>query len=1023
MITSKQRFYHFCKLSSPYLLLILLVALFFWKIIFQSKVLLPGDIVTGVYFPWLDYKWGYIVGVPVKNPITSDVVSFTFPMQTYAISLLKAGKLPLWNPYILTGIPLMANFQSAPFAVTNIYYWLFETITAWNFKIISSHLLAAIFMYFLLRDWKISKEASITGSILYAFSGFNLIWSQWNAHTLVAAFIPLLILLTKKVFCSRSLFWTALFAISFGFQIYAGYPQVVIYTVMAIGLFWVLWSVSDHNSDQKSKVIGTVLLLVGGLLGVGFAALQIFPAAELLNTSQREVEPLSADLAFLPIDKLITFIAPDYFGNHTTYNFWHTQDYTSNTGFIGVVALTLGFIGLSAPYGLQKRYFVILALLAIVLSFNTPISHLLWRSGVIGFQAASAHRALILWCFSASALAALGYDLLQRGKTKLITLVLALVPAITIFVIFASLLLWHPPYMSHTTVALRNMIFPLLILCSLIMLLLIHKLNRKVILVLVSAVLIIEVFRFGWKFTPIVDRSLVYPTTPTIDYLLNQEQPFRVTADDVIPINFLMTYGVQTIEGYDAIYPRYISMFLSVLNSEDVDNSVGMGRYGQVDNQNGPLLDLVNAKYYVALKRDKDDKPSESGDYIKDYQAEKFVTVFSDKSTSVLESTKALPRAFMVYEWENAKSDTDALKRLIDPSFNFANKIAFSSAPLYDPQENSTQKNSVVFNRYQSELVSLTVSTDAPGYLFMSDAWYPGWKVYIDAGEAVIERANYAFRAVHVPQGAHIVEFKYEPSSAITGLKVTAISICGIILILLVHLRSQHFRKRIDYMTTKTHINTSSADAAKLHENVPPDWYHDSIQKNIGQRFWHNTRFTEVAKLMEPVAEKVLDIGSADGVFSQVILEKTDASSVIGIDVLKTSVNWANKHWKAEKRLSFKVGNAHKLDFRGNSFDAVFALEVMEHVSEPDKVLKEIYRVLKNGGYAVLLVPSDNKLFQIVWFIWTKFMRGRIWDDCHVQSFNSGNSLAKHGKRAGFKVEKDHYFLLGMLNAVKLRKK
>jgi len=217
-------------------------------------------------------------------------------------------------------------------------------------------------------------------------------------------------------------------------------------------------------------------------------------------------------------------------------------------------------------------------------------------------------------------------------------------------------------------------------------------------------------------------------------------------------------------------------------------------------------------------------------------------------------------------------------------------------------------------------------------------------------------------------------------------------------------------------------MNKSLQSAANLHKNVPPDWYYSSIKKNLGQRYWHTSRFKNVTKYSEKVNGVVLDIGSADGVFSKVILDATQAKELIGIEALQKSVDWANKHWKKEKRLKFTVGNAHKLSFKNNFFEAVYILEVLEHVSDPLLVLKEIKRVLKKDGYAILLVPTDSNLFNIIWYIWTKFWRGKIWDDCHIQSFKN-DSLITLSKKAGFKIEVDKKFIFGMLQLIKVRKK
>lgn len=209
--------------------------------------------------------------------------------------------------------------------------------------------------------------------------------------------------------------------------------------------------------------------------------------------------------------------------------------------------------------------------------------------------------------------------------------------------------------------------------------------------------------------------------------------------------------------------------------------------------------------------------------------------------------------------------------------------------------------------------------------------------------------------------------------------------------------------------------------AAHLHEKVPPGWYFNSIRKNILQRYWHLRRFEEVTNVIEPSNGRILDIGCADGVFTNEILKKSKAKEIIAIDVLNESLNWARVHWAEEQRIKFMVGDAHNLRFDSNSFDAVFALEVLEHVYKPLDVLTEIKRVLKKGGYAVFLVPSDSLLFRVLWeFIWTK-TRGKIWKDTHIQSYRK-DYLVRLSKEAGFKIEVSKKFILGMLHLVKVRK-
>lgn len=210
--------------------------------------------------------------------------------------------------------------------------------------------------------------------------------------------------------------------------------------------------------------------------------------------------------------------------------------------------------------------------------------------------------------------------------------------------------------------------------------------------------------------------------------------------------------------------------------------------------------------------------------------------------------------------------------------------------------------------------------------------------------------------------------------------------------------------------------------AAKLHQNVPADWYVRSIRENVFQRYWHTRRFEEIRKLVPPTAGRILDIGSADGTFTKIILDKSNAAKIIGVDVLPKSISYAKRRFVRSKRMSFRTADAHKLPFVDKSFDAVFCLETLEHVEDPEKVISEMYRVLKDDGYAVILVPSENFLFHfVVWPLWGLW-RGRVWKGTHIQEIPT-KQLFRQMKKAGFRVNEHKRFLLGMLHTVKVLKK
>jgi hypothetical protein len=794
----KKKFRRLCKQDSrlrlkkawPFIFIFLIVSVFFWKFFLLKQIPLPGDFIAGVYYPWLDYKWGYAVGVPVKNPITTDVVSLIFPEQMLGIDLIKSGQWPLWNRYILTGTPLLANLQAASFSPTVFVYFLFDKLTAWGIQILLQHVLAAAFTYLLLRHWKVSKIGAIFGGIAFAFSGFNLIFSQWNGHTLASSFIPLTVMFSDRWLLKGRLKDGVGLTISLAFQLLSGYPQVSLYTAIALGILWLVRICENRNRIFVSR---TISLGIFGLLALGLSAIQNLPALELWTLSQRGFEPNTFEWTFLPWSKIITFLAPDYFGNHATANYWGPQDYTSNTGYIGVVVFVFALLSLNL---LRKNkavvFLFLLSIFSLILSFSTPLSVLLWEQNIMGMQAASAHRATILFTFGMALLSGFGIDYFLRTARPKIKKSLLLpyliiggfgITTLYLFLVsrgnptvYQAIVRGIPKY----AVALRNLVLPTVILLTTTAILcftLKFKKWRKGGSIALFLLMTLELFRFGWKFTPFSSRKLIYPETPVLNFLTSQEPPFRVTANRVIPVNLRTPYKLDSLEGYETIHPLRISQFIAALNS-GMSGATPTGRYGMVDNDTSHLLDMVNTKYYLTLKRDRKNDPNPEGEIPDRFKTDRFELAFEDKTTVVLRSKSALSRAFMVYDWEILTEGNSILDQLLDEDFPMNSKIIVEdSIPFKQLVSNGPDISSEVeYLKYDEQESLIEVETERDGLLFVSDAHFPGWKAFIDGVETKIYRANFAFRAVAVPSGVHRVRFIYRPESLFNGLKISGAS-------------------------------------------------------------------------------------------------------------------------------------------------------------------------------------------------------------------------------------------------------
>jgi len=147
-----------------------------------------------------------------------------------------------------------------------------------------------------------------------------------------------------------------------------------------------------------------------------------------------------------------------------------------------------------------------------------------------------------------------------------------------------------------------------------------------------------------------------------------------------------------------------------------------------------------------------------------------------DGDVKIYENLDCLPRAYAVHNARVVPDDEAALAALADPAFDPAREVVLvgEQAP---PRERNAQSagggGALDLLAYQPEHVVVSATLLAPGYLVLSDTWYPGWRATVDGEEVPVERANYMLRAVMVPAGPHRVEFTYRPTNWEIGLWIS----------------------------------------------------------------------------------------------------------------------------------------------------------------------------------------------------------------------------------------------------------
>lgn len=116
--------------------------------------------------------------------------------------------------------------------------------------------------------------------------------------------------------------------------------------------------------------------------------------------------------------------------------------------------------------------------------------------------------------------------------------------------------------------------------------------------------------------------------------------------------------------------------------------------------------------------------------------------------------------------------------------------------------------------------------------------------------------------------------------------------------------------------------------------------------------------------LLEKGSNKILELGTGGGEFMSEL--KKRGYQVIGLDILPNKIllkkGYDIRKYDLNKRLPFKK----------SSFDVIIGIEVLEHLYNPYEMMKEIRRVLKPNGYAIISMPNTGSFFSRIGQLYEK---------------------------------------------------
>ncbi|MDG0811810.1 class I SAM-dependent methyltransferase [Cohnella rhizosphaerae] len=134
-------------------------------------------------------------------------------------------------------------------------------------------------------------------------------------------------------------------------------------------------------------------------------------------------------------------------------------------------------------------------------------------------------------------------------------------------------------------------------------------------------------------------------------------------------------------------------------------------------------------------------------------------------------------------------------------------------------------------------------------------------------------------------------------------------------------------------------------------ERIDPHTHYNDLMypEHLG-RYMFASQFTQNMK--------VVDCSSGNG-YGSFYLASSGAASVSGIDIAEEAISYCKQHYVRDN-LSYRVGDIRNLDWISDrSVDVFICFETIEHVTETDRLLSEIHRVLSANGLLLISCPND----------------------------------------------------------------
>jgi len=337
--------------------------------------------------------------------LLGDDFTQNYPLRAFVGSQIRHGHLPLFDPYIWSGAPLLGGWNAGAAYPFTFLFVIFPATAAWTLNLLATWWVAGIGCYLFLRASRLSVVPSFLGALSFIFAGA--MTSQLVHFGLVAgmSWVPVSLLallrLSERETTGPRLLWTALLAVSGAMAVLAGEPRAIADYGVIVAMY-ALWRALKLG-HRALPFAG--FAAAGLLVAVALGAIQWLPGAAAVSTSQRAGNNVYLfSSGSLPNRWVPLMLVPDLLGGSGSFgqpSFFASYNLTEVTGYIGLMPLVASFALLGrlrlrrpAPEWLVWQLVALVGML-LALGGNTPLWHILIHIPFFGGQRLQSRNVLI----------------------------------------------------------------------------------------------------------------------------------------------------------------------------------------------------------------------------------------------------------------------------------------------------------------------------------------------------------------------------------------------------------------------------------------------------------------------------------------------------------------------------------------------------------------------------------------------------------------------------------------------------